>query len=86
MILVVALSHLLLAAFLILFRADSVAETALALGGPFCHRLALALSISIAPSVQDCCAYFASRCLARKTAYVTWIDPEKGKRNNEARG
>lgn len=41
MILVVALSHLLLAAVtVILFRAYPVAETALALGGPFCHRLA----------------------------------------------
>ena len=40
MILVVALSHLLLVGSGILFRADSVAETALALGGPFCHRLA----------------------------------------------
>ena len=35
---VVALSHLLLVGSVILF-ADSVAETALALGGPFCHRL-----------------------------------------------
>ena len=48
MILVVALSHLLLAAFLILFRADSVAETALALGGPFCHRLARLIDLDCA--------------------------------------
>ena len=48
MILVIALSHLLRVGSVILFRAYSVAETALALGGSFCHRLSRLIDLDSA--------------------------------------